>query len=77
MPNDYYQTLGVNKQDSSEDIRKAFRQKAIQKWHAFLSILACLLPEGYPGIACLLPEGYAKMACLFSLARLLKKQVLT
>ena len=30
MPNDYYQTLGVNKQDSSEDIRKAFRQKAME-----------------------------------------------
>ena len=30
MPNDYYQTLGVNKQDASEDIRKAFRQKAME-----------------------------------------------
>ena len=31
MPNaDYYQTLGVSKSDSEEDIRKAFRKKAME-----------------------------------------------
>ena len=27
---DYYETLGVNRQDSEEDIRKAFRKKAME-----------------------------------------------
>ena len=27
---DYYQTLGVSKSDSEEDIRKAFRKKAME-----------------------------------------------
>ena len=30
MPNDYYDILGVSKGDSSENIRKAFRQKAME-----------------------------------------------
>jgi molecular chaperone DnaJ len=30
MPNDYYDVLGVSKGDSSENIRKAFRQKAME-----------------------------------------------
>ena len=30
MPNDYYDVLGVSKGDSTENIRKAFRQKAME-----------------------------------------------
>lgn len=30
MPEDYYQTLGVSRSDSTEDIRKGFRQKAME-----------------------------------------------
>jgi len=29
MPEDYYKVLGVTKSDSQEDIRKAFRRKAM------------------------------------------------
>ena len=29
MPEDYYKVLGVTKNDSQEDIRKAFRKKAM------------------------------------------------
>ena len=30
MPEDYYKVLGVSKNDSQEDIRKAFRKKAME-----------------------------------------------